>query len=236
MLVSVMIPAFDEMENLEKLLPRITNVTEMHPEYKFEIYVICRESEDERNLIRLTQLGSTPVKRMPSDSFGDAIRSAIRSIPENSDYTIFMDADGSHNPLTIPRLVAEAISSDSDVVIASRYVAGGTTDNNALLRSMSRVLNYVFGLVLGIQAKDISTNFKIYNSKSLGKVALQCQQFDILEELLLKLQNQSPENFKILEIPDHFYNRDLGESKRKLGPFIIRYVATLIRLKYSAKK
>ena len=161
MLVSVMIPAFDEMDNLEKLIPRISKITEQHPEYDFEILVICREREAEGNLVRLSQLGATPIKRSPSDSFGDAIRSAIRNIPENSDYTIFMDADGSHNPLTIPRLIAAANSSNSDIVIASRYIQGGSSDNNIFLRSMSRVLNYVFGLVLGIQARDLSTNFKL---------------------------------------------------------------------------
>ena len=236
MLVSVMIPAFDEMDNLEKLIPRISKITEQHPEYDFEILVICREREAEGNLVRLSQLGATPIKRSPSDSFGDAIRSAIRNIPENSDYTIFMDADGSHNPLTIPRLIAAANSSNSDIVIASRYIQGGSSDNNIFLRSMSRVLNYVFGLVLGIQARDLSTNFKLYKSESLRKVKLRCHQFDILEELLLELQNQKPKNFNIFEIPDHFYNRDRGESKRKLGPFIIRYVITLIRLKRVANK
>lgn len=236
MLISIMIPAFDEMENLEKLIPRILEVMKLHPGYAYKIFVICRENENESNLIHLESLEVTPIKRSPSDSFGDAIRSAIISIPENSDFTIFMDADGSHNPLTLPRLIEAALSSKSDVVIASRYIEGGSTDNNVVLRSMSQALNFAFGLVLGIKAKDISTNFKIYKSKSLSKVKLQCHEFDILEELLLELQNQKPLEFRILEIPDHFYNRHHGVSKRKLGPFIIRYMATLIRLKYAGRE
>ena len=109
---------------------------------------------------------------------------------------------------------------------------GGSSDNGITLRLMSRVLNTIFSLVLEIKAKDISTSFKAYRSNSLRQVNLSCNDFDILEELLLKLQRQKPTTFNVIEIPDHFYNRMSGESKRRLGPFIIGYVTTLYRLKY----
>jgi dolichol-phosphate mannosyltransferase len=143
-----------------------------------------------------------------------------------------MDADGSHNPMTVRKLLKETSGEKVDVVIASRYVDGGSTDNQYLLKLMSKTLNFVYGKVLGINAQDISTNFKLYSSKELKKVSLTCNEFDILEELLLKLKRQKFNDFSIIEVPDHFHNRVHGVSKRKLGPFIVGYVITLFRLRF----
>jgi dolichol-phosphate mannosyltransferase len=145
-----------------------------------------------------------------------------------------LDADGSHDPNTIPKLIHAIDSSDADVVVASRYVKGGRTDNGLILRIMSRVLNLIFGLVLGIKVRDISTNFKIYRSEILQELDLKCDKFDILEELLFAIRRKQGE-IRIEEIPDHFHNRELGESKRKLGPFVIGYILTLIRLRLIKK-
>ena len=232
MLINIMIPAYNELPNLEVLLPKINQIVASSSIDKFQICVILRNQELSSIVEKIEFYGVTVIKRAPTDSFGDAIRSAILNLQIESDVTIFMDADGSHDPNTIPKLV-EVMKSDSvDVAIASRYTVGGSSDNGITLRLMSRVLNTIFSLVLEIKAKDISTSFKAYRSNSLRQVNLSCNDFDILEELLLKLQRQKPTTFNVIEIPDHFYNRMSGESKRRLGPFIIGYVTTLYRLKY----
>ena len=230
--VDVIIPAYDELPNLRKLIPRITSVLE--PCYKFEIKVIVRHHEPHEVLEEILNLGATPIRRFGKDSFGDAIRTGIASISSDSTYTVFLDADGSHDPDTIPKLIQKIDSSDADVVVASRYVKGGKTDNGLVLRIMSRVLNLIFGLVLGIKARDISTNFKIYRSEVLQDLELKCDKFDILEELLFAIRRKQGQ-ISIKEIPDHFHNRELGESKRKLGPFVIGYILTLIRLRIIKK-
>jgi dolichol-phosphate mannosyltransferase len=142
-----------------------------------------------------------------------------------------MDADGSHSPRTIPRLVEEITKNDTDIVIASRYIDGGSTDNSLVLRAMSKILNYTFALVLGLKIKDISTNFKIYKRELLLDSNLVCKNYDIVEEILLEAKKIKP-NLKVLEIPDHFHERVYGESKRKLSVFIATYLATLIRLRF----
>ncbi|CAM8619871.1 glycosyltransferase [Candidatus Planktophila dulcis] len=230
--VDVIIPAYDELPNLRKLIPRITSVLE--PGYKFKIKVIVRHHEPDEVLEEILNLGATPIRRFGQDSFGDAIRTGIASISSDSTYTVFLDADGSHDPNTIPKLIYAIDSSDADVVVASRYVKGGKTDNGLILRIMSRVLNLIFGLVLGIKVRDISTNFKIYRSEILQELELKCDKFDILEELLFAIRRKQGE-IRIKEIPDHFHNRELGESKRKLGPFVIGYILTLIRLRLIKK-
>jgi len=230
-----MIPAYDELSNLELLIPILHEVLEPSLKDDFKVFIIVRNQEKDEVFSRIKSLGVTPVRRFPSDSFGDAIRTGISMIESSSDFTVFMDADGSHSPKTIPRLIECIKSQDADVVIASRYANGGSSDNGIVLRAMSKILNKVFATVLGIKAKDISTNFKVYQSRSLLQVNLECNAFDILEELLLKLQRLNKRNFKVIEIPDHFYNRISGESKRRLGLFILGYITTLFRLKFKSK-
>jgi dolichol-phosphate mannosyltransferase len=232
MLVNVMIPAYDELSNLEILLPKIKEVAALNTVDTFQICIILRNQESPELIKQLRSYGVEVLQRSPTDSFGDAIRSAILHLKAESEITIFMDADGSHDPKTIPKLVEEMRSGKIDVAIASRYIGGGSSDNGIILKLMSRTLNIIFSVVLGIKARDISTNFKAYKSSALRQVNLTCNDFDVLEELLLKLQLLKSDEFQVMEIPDHFHNRMTGESKRRLGPFIIGYITTLFRLKY----
>ena len=230
--VSLVIPAYKEYENLQVVLPRIVAVTRNQDTYDFEVMVVTqmRPSQDTRLLIE--SFGASVVVRSPSDSFGDAIRSGIAASSEDSTFLIFMDADGSHPPETVPRLLAQA--DNADVVVASRYIPGGSTDNSALLRFMSRLLNKTYALVLGIKCHDVSTNFKLYKTQSLKALTLTCTNFDIVEEILVRLlQAKGNNRLQIVEVPDHFAERHAGESKRHLSVFVASYIWTLLRLRFS---
>ena len=226
--ISIVIPAFNEIDNLRTLIPEIRNQTSEYNDVEVLVVLPTVTSIGEKE--EILNLSAIPIIRTPGDTFGDAIRSGIKSVRIISNYVIFMDADGSHSPKTIPRLIDEAIKNDVDIVIASRYVHGGSTDNSLVLRAMSKILNYTFALVLGLKIKDISTNFKIYKRELLSDSKLVCKDYDIVEEILLEAKIIKP-NLKILEIPDHFHERVHGESKRKLSIFIASYLATLIRLR-----
>jgi dolichol-phosphate mannosyltransferase len=227
--VTVLIPAIDELENLMWLIPEVRasleNVT-----HDFEIVVILSNEAPLEELNAVAQLGATPLIRFPTNSFGDAIRSGIYKYRETSKYILTMDADGSHSPLSLPRIVHAGRENDADVVIASRYTKGGSSDNALYLRVMSKILNYLFRLVIGIKVMDISTNYKLYNSRIFQGMELTCRNFDVIEEILLFVKFKS-DNPLILEIPDHFHERKFGVSKRTLGPFILSYILTLIRMR-----
>jgi dolichol-phosphate mannosyltransferase len=227
--ISIVIPAFNEIENLRILLPEIRNQTRDYNDV--EVLVVLPTTTNNNEKEEVYNLSATPVIRAPGNTFGDAIRSGIKNVRSVSNYVIFMDADGSHNPKTIPRLIDEVVANNVDIVIASRYIDGGSTDNSLVLRAMSKILNYVFALVLGLKIKDISTNFKIYKRELLLDSKLVCKNYDIVEEILLEAKKIKP-NLKVLEIPDHFHERVYGESKRKLSVFIATYLATLIRLRF----
>lgn len=227
--LAVVIPAYDEMPNLRKLVPAIHDALAGCSLEEASILVVLNSGATPSDFDELRALGCTPVPRSPSDSFGDAIRTGIRACPTDTDYVIFMDGDGSHDPASIPRLLAAA--PEGDIVIASRYTKGGRTDNGFVLKAMSRSLNVAYGLVLGLKCHDVSTNFKLYRYEQIRDLTLTCRNFDVVEELLFRVRQQVGPDMRIIEIPDYFRERDEGVTKRQLGPFVASYLATLIKLR-----
>lgn len=227
--LTVIVPAYDEIENLRLLLPEMNSVLrESQQILSYEIVVVLPTFSSTDEMTEIAKLGANPVRRSPTNSFGDAVRSGIRSIPRNSVYTIFMDADGSHKPSTLQDL-CEA-DPKAHVVVASRYVRGGHSENSFILRLMSRVLNLAYSLILGIRCRDVSTSYKRYLSSDLKDLVLKGNDFDVVEELLFRVRKLHGDDFVLLEIPDVFLERAKGVSKRKLGPFIISYLVSMYRL------
>lgn len=228
--LSIIIPAFDELPNLRELIPRIHTTIEELPNFMTEILVVLPTIATALEEEEIGVLGARVVIREPGDSFGDAIRCGISSLSAESRYVIVMDADGSHDPSTIPRLLSARHG--AHVVVASRYTPGGTTDNSIILRAMSRVLNFSFSVVLGIQCRDVSTNYKLYIRSDLDQLKLSCMDFDIVEEILYGIKSLHEKAFVVREVPDHFYARNHGVTKRRLGLFIASYLSTLVRLRW----
>ncbi|MBQ7561609.1 MAG: glycosyltransferase [Synergistaceae bacterium] len=226
--LSIMMPCYEEGENLKILLPKINNILK---KFIFELEIIIVDTE--------TPKDSTPeicaefenvryIPRIGGNNYGDAIRTGINSC--SGKYIIIMDADSSHNPEDITRLYETVTTKNFDVVAGSRYTKGGSTDNPFILRLMSRVLNICYKFSFGLKIHDVSDSFRIYDAAKLKAIKLTCDNFDIVEEILIKLVKKFPD-VKIAEIPISFNQRLYGESKRDLFKFICSYIATMYRLK-----
>ena len=226
MSVSVVILAYQEEENLRILLPKIIQNTEkVDKDYEIIVVDTAKPLDHTEEVCR--EFGARYVnQRYPQ--FGGAFKTAIEEA--SKDYFLILDGDGSHDPDVIPQIYQKFVSENRDLVIGSRYVKGGKTNDNKCSILMSRILNMVFRIALGIDAKDISTDYRLYHTGQLKNVPLQCKNYDILEEVLLKMQLQKGEKLDIGEVPIVFNKRIFGESKRKLFAFIISYLGTLFYL------
>lgn len=161
--------------------------------------------------------------------FGYALQLGLEQISSSDDVVVFIDADGSHDPTQI-RVMADHLAKNNelDVVISSRYIHGGSSDNSLQLRLMSRVLNWAFSLVLGLKVSDCSNNFKAYRAVLLRHAVLSARTFEAVEELLVLATERKHSKLKILEIPGHFRERQAGKSKRSLAQFMGMYLASFI--------
>jgi len=167
------------------------------------------------------------INRENGNTFGDAVRTGIKTA--KGEFILFMDADGSHPPEFISNMYP--FTTDYDIVIASRYVQGGYTENNKLQIFMSRMLNVVYALVLGLKCKDVSNSFKIYKARFLKEINLRSDNFDIIEEILFKIC-KNHKDVRIYEAPFSFKKRMFGKTKRNLTIFVVTYVFTLLKLRF----
>lgn len=229
--LSIVLPAYLEEENLRILLPRLNSVRAglATSGVSSEILILDTVTPLDKTQDACQVNGATYVPREGGNRFGDAVRTGISRA--QGEFILFMDADGSHTPEFIPELWKK--TPQADVVIASRYVEGGYTENTFSLVLMSRILNWTYAFVLGLKCKDVSNSFKIYRAVQLKPLVLKCHNFDIVEEILYKLSRKHPQ-LRIVEIPFSFKKRMFGDTKRNLFLFIITYLVTIIKLRLNS--
>lgn len=226
--LTVFMPAYKEAENLKVLLPRLVQtISQVEPEYEVLVVDTMEPMDGTRDVCAQAQGNIIYRSRLKGNAFGDGVRTGIELA--RGEYFIEMDGDGSHEPEFIKKMYAQKNS--ADVVIASRYIKGGATQNSPALILMSRVVNLVYSIVLNLNCKDVSNSFKLYKTADLKKLNLKSNNFEIIEEILFKLKKAKP-NLAILELPFTFKTRLFGETKRNLVIFIFTYIFTLVRLRF----
>ena len=224
--LTVALPAYLEEENLRILLPRL-EATLKRMAISYEILIVDTETPLDHTADVCRGENVRYLNRKGGNAFGNAVRTGIDEARGRR--ILFMDADGSHTPEFIPELYSRV--NQADVVIASRYVEGGFTENSRALVLMSLALNMTYSIVLGLKCKDVSNSFKIYRADQLKELELTCQNFDIVEEILFKLRVLNP-GLTIVEVPFSFKKRMFGETKRNLVVFIMTYVMTILKLRF----
>lgn len=226
--VLIISPALNEQENILQLLPSLEQLARSAQGEAYFDWILVIGAGDHQQPPRLVtpNLRVSYVRRFGSESFGSAIRTGLDQINPTTGVVIFMDADGSHDPSEIFQMLLE-YRRGADVVIASRYVAGGSTDNSPILVSMSRLLNSVFRIALKLQVRDLSTNFKLFRSELLRDLKIEGENFEVVEELFIKAV--ANKELTVTEIPSHFRQRSNGKSKRQYSSYLVTFAKTLIR-------
>lgn len=228
MALSIVVLAYMEAQNLEVLLPRIKENAEKLNE-EFEIVIIDAAEPGDNTKEVCARHGARYVnQRYPG--FGGAFKTGIEEA--KNDKFLILDGDGSHKPEYIPDLF-HLFMTGADIVIGSRYMKGGKTDDAKTSVAMSHLLNFCYRLALGLKATDLSTDYRMYHTEDLKAVCntLKCRNYDVLEEVLLRIKLlKKPEKLVIKETPIYFDKRLFGNSKRQLLKFIISYIGTLFRL------
>src|SRR6266571_1457661 len=172
--LTVLMPAYGEADNLRILLPAIKQVIE---ELGIAAEVIVLDTmlpvDDTQSVCLQNQV--TWLARQGGNCYGNAVRTGIKA--STGEFVITMDSDGSHNPQFIRELWKNR--SRADVIIASRYIPGGLTDNPWLLVAMSRLLNTIFKIFVGIPVYDVSNSFRLYRGHVLRSIQTEYRDFDV---------------------------------------------------------
>lgn len=229
--ISCVMLAYAEEDNLKILLPEIRGILD-RTDRDYEILIVDAAEPLDASEAVCDEYGAIYVNQ-EEPYFGGALKTAISHA--SKDLFLILDADGSCSPKDITRLLDAFDKSGSDIVMGSRYVEGGYSDGTAASKAMSKVLNAAFRRALRLPVRDMSLDFRVYRTKDLQQLELQCDNYDILEEVLLKLKlhkerGEGGGSFTITEIPVSFEKRVYGKTHRQLIKFIMNYLKTLVRL------
>lgn len=223
--VSIVIPTKNEEENIEKLLTSIKTVS-MSNGIKFEYEaIVIDDGDDKTKQIALENKAKVVYgKRL---GLGQAIIDGINSA--RFDIIVVMDADFSHNPNSIPRLLRPIVNQGYDMVVGSRYVNGGEIVGWEWHRKViSRVACLLAIPITTI--KDSTSGYFVFKKSLLNGVELQGKSWKIMLEILVKAKP-----VRVCELPIIFEVRQKGKSKFNWKQVIayIKHLGSLTVYKYN---
>jgi len=211
--LSIVIPTYNERENLPILLERLEKT--LH-NIDFETIVVDDDSPDRtwelaRELARTKYPWLRVIRRVGERGLASAV---IRGFSEaRGEYVAVMDADLQHPPEVLPQLLKTALEEKADIVIASRYVRGGGVEGWSRLRLLiSKTATLIAYLLLpeARRTSDPMSGFFLVKRKLLDKCinSLKPRGYKILLEILVKCKPD-----KIVDVPYVFRRRFAGKSK-----------------------
>ncbi len=233
MKIYIIIPTYNEKESLPILVEKIFNLKIPN----LTLLIIDDNSPDKTGLLAEELSKKYPIRvihRRQKSGLGSAYKLGFeKALEQGADLVFEMDADLSHNPEDLPKLIIAAES--ADIVIGSRYVPGGKIIGwNHWRKFCSWAGNRAARIILGLKVKDATAGFRGYQGEFLKKIPYQeikSQGYSWQEEILFLAQKNKA---RIREVPVIFVNRKTGQSKFNRKEIWI-FLKTLVRLKYDLK-
>lgn len=228
----VVVPTYNEIGNIFEVYEKIFKaVNDLH------LLIVDDNSPDGTGnaadeLAQKDQRVSV-LHRMCKQGLGSAYIQGMKYAMENGfDLVVAMDADLSHDPVNLPKMIA--LTDEYDLVIGSRYVKDGGMVNWGVGRFfISRLANGVCKWVLNIQQEDCSGGYKCYRADLLKKIGMDnffSHGYSFQVEVLYRALRKDA---KVIEVPIIFVNRHDGKSKLTMNE-LFQFGWTVLKLRLFA--
>ena len=213
MKISIVIPAKNEEKSIKKIILQCQK-------YGDEVIVIDGHSQDKTR--KIAENCGAKIYLDHKKGKGDAIRTAIKKV--TGDIIVFIDADGSHNPKDIPKLIAPIIKNKYDHVTASRGLGGSDELHGNFSKFIrmtgSEIITLGINYRFNVRLTDSQNGFRAIKTKVARKLNLKENITTIEQEMIIKTLKLG---YRIGEIPSHEYERTTGKSKVRVRKMAWRY-------------
>jgi len=222
MKVSIIIPTKNEEQNIRDIIEKVKKFGD-------EILVVDGRSTDKTPTI-VKNMG---IKLIVDNGLGkgDGIRCSIREV--SGEILVFIDADGSHDPEDIPKLIEPIKKGEADLVIASRRTGGSDElygDFNKFLRETgSHIITLMINHRFKKNLTDSQNGFRAIKKEVAKNLDLKEDITTIEQEMLIKTLKKG---YRVTEMPSHEYERKFGSSVIKLSMVWWRYIYSCIKYLY----
>jgi dolichol-phosphate mannosyltransferase len=205
-------PTFNEAGNINHAIQELFQYNK-----NVDLLIVDDDSPDGTGKLA-DQLASTSSRitvmhRKEKQGLGAAyIAGFKRAFDAGYDYVVEMDADGSHRAEDLPKLLA--VCELNDLVIGSRYVKGGSTENWPIHRQwLSKGGNLFAKMMLGTRVNDMTAGFRVFNVpflKTMDLESINARGYSFQIEMAYRTIQQGG---RVTEVPIVFIEREVGESK-----------------------
>ncbi|MBN2532527.1 MAG: glycosyltransferase family 2 protein [Spirochaetales bacterium] len=219
----VVIPAKDEEECIGEIIEKCKKYTE-------NVLVVDGNSKDRTREIA-KELGARVVTD-PGKGKGSGIRTSADHVLD-TDIVVFIDADGSHDPDDIPRLVKPVQDGTADHVTGSRLIGGSSELHGGFDEFMrlagSSFITFCINHHFKVQLSDSQNGFRAIRGAVLKDLGLEENITTIEQEMIIKTLKKK---YIMAEVPAHEHRRKYGESHIKMSKVFFRYVYSFIKYLY----
>lgn len=209
----VIVPTYNERENIERLIRAVLAISD-----DIDLLIVDDNSPDGTGEIVDRLVAEHPgrvsiLHRPEKEGIGPAYLAGFRlALERDVPVIVSMDADFSHDPADLPRLLS-AIDS-ADIALGSRYVTGGGTVGWPLHRRLiSRGGGIYAQLVLGVHVRDLTGGFKAYRRPVIETLVRNGVRSDGYGFQIETVYRALKHGFRVIEVPIVFHDRTLGRSK-----------------------
>ena len=215
----VIVPTYNEAENVEAIVAAIRSVLHEAAPDGFRIVIVDDSSPDGTGQLADRLAAEHPevevIHRRRREGLGPAYLAGFgRALEGGAAYVFEMDADFSHDPKDLPRLLSAVRDGDADLALGSRYVPGGGVEDWGLLRRLvSTGGSWYARVVLNLGIRDLTGGFKCFRREVLEGVDLptvRTRGYGFQIELTYRALMAG---FRVVELPIVFRNRRYGKSK-----------------------
>lgn len=219
----IIIPTYNERENVRKVVPILADIFAKVKNWKMGVLIVDDTSPDgTADEVRSLQKEYSWLKLLVNKEKAGLGAAYLKGMAEafgnlHADLVFEFDADLSHDPTKIPDFLA-AIDDGADMVLGSRYIPGGSIPANwGLLRKFYSVVgNIIIMMTLtDFRIRDWTSGYRAITKKVYDGVhpLLHSERFSGYTFQIGFLNNAVRQGFKVVEVPFHFVDREIGESK-----------------------
>ena len=214
MVVSVVIPVFNEMRTLERVLKRVQAV----PVEKEIILVDDCSNDGSRELVQ--SLGEQPNVRAVLHEYNQGKGAALRSgfAAATGDVVLIQDADLEYDPNDYPKLLGPIVANDADVVYGSRFAGGETHRVLYFWHSMgNRFLTLLSNMMTNLNLTDMEVCYKVFRREIIQSIDLKENRFGFEPEVtarLARFRKPDGSRLKIFEVGISYAGRTYEEGKK----------------------
>ncbi len=235
--VAVVVPTYNEAENLPMIVERLSAL-----DIDGLGFIVVDDASPDGTGELAEHIAATydtgvfqVIHRLSKQGLGRAyIQGFRRALEEGAEAVVEMDADLSHPPAELPKMLARLEETGADVVVGSRYMEGGGVDPkwSWVRRQISHWGNVGIRFLLGLKVRDATSGFKVFRRSALEHIGLERLRvagFGFQAEVAYRCERMG---LNVVEHPYEFLDRSAGQSKMSLGIVIeALYRLTLLRIR-----